>query len=1115
VSTDAGVLNITDASLGNAVGGRIITELPFEGRNVVGLLSIQPGVMFLGEPDPGTIGDWRSGAVNGSKSDQGNVTLDGVDVNDQQNHTAFTSVLRVTLDSVAEFRTVTTNAGAEMGRTSGAQVSLITKSGTNAIHGSLYEFHRNTVTSANDFLSNSSGVERAKLIRNVFGASLGGPIKKDRLFYFLNFEGRRDASDQVALRVVPTEEFRNGIFSYVRTDGSIGKLSPEQITALDPAHLGANPDVLALLKTYPLPNDFTQGDQLNTAGFRFNASTPLRWNTYIAKLNYQVDSSGKHQVFLRGNLQNDNFVPRVSTAIPQFPGNAASSVVLDNSKGLAAGYVAVLTPSLTSNFRYGFTRQGQQSTGSLTSGFTNFRGIDDRYSTTAGLTKIIPVHQFSEDMSWSKGAHNVTFGFTALLVNNQRLDFQHSFSSGFINYAVLLDGGKSLLAPDAVNSTNYREQFANLLGLISQINAQYNYDVQGNVLPQGQGIARKFVQHDYEFYGQDSWKVLRNLTITAGLRITIAPPVYEGNGIQTSPNVALGDWMNKRGALAAAGESQALAGPISLDLLGTQGSRGLYDTQHNLSPRFGVAYSPEAKSRLGRFFFGGEGKSSIRAGFGMFYDLFGQGLIRDVDSSALGFSTLLTPPPSPSNPAANALTAPRFTGFFNLPPASVMPPAPPGGFPQTYPEIFGVSNSVDQALKSPYTMNLDFSIGREFSHGFFIEGSYVGRLSRHSLARVDLAMPTNLVDKKSGMTYFQAAQQMSKLARQNDFAGADVSQVSPIPFFENLFPGYAADGLTATQQLYLNYFQPFAANETTALQLIDDGPSNGCSPCSILGPNAIFSSQFAALSGLTSIAGGNYHAMQWTVRKRFGSSLQFDFNYTYSKAIDLASYGESYQTANLTYTGLIQNAWDPRQSKAVADYDATHIFSAFMVAELPFGTGKRFLHDSRGFVNALVGGWQVSTIWRQASGLPGTVGNGGNWPTDWQLTPAATQIGPSPKQGTVKNGANGGPNIFADPAAAYAAYDYTLPGESGQRNGLRGDGPFSIDVGLGKRFTLFSIKDHPHTLQIRGEAFNVTNTARFDPASLDADKGNPATFGKYTSTLGNPRVMQFSARYEF
>jgi hypothetical protein len=143
------------------------------------------------------------------------------------------------------------------------------------------------------------------------------------------------------------------------------------------------------------------------------------------------------------------------------------------------------------------------------------------------------------------------------------------------------------------------------------------------------------------------------------------------------------------------------------------------------------------------------------------------------------------------------------------------------------------------------------------------------------------------------------------------------------------------------------------------------------------------------------------------------------------------------------------------------------------------------------------------------------VGNGGNWPTDWQISSAATQTGPAPKTGTVKNGANGGPNIFADPTAAYAAYDFTLPGESGQRSGLRGDGPFSIDLGLAKRFTLFSIKDHPHTLQIRAEAFNITNTVRFDPNSVDADKGNPATFGKYILTLGNPRVIQFSARYEF
>src|SRR5215470_12685175 len=136
-----------------------------------------PASLFFG--DPSQRDDYRSGSVNGGKSDQGNVTLDGVDVNDQQNRAAFTSVLRVTLDSVQEFRTTTTNGGADQGRGSGAQVALVTKSGTNTLHGSLYEYHRNTLTSANDFFNNASGVQRPKLIRNVFGTSLGGPVKKN------------------------------------------------------------------------------------------------------------------------------------------------------------------------------------------------------------------------------------------------------------------------------------------------------------------------------------------------------------------------------------------------------------------------------------------------------------------------------------------------------------------------------------------------------------------------------------------------------------------------------------------------------------------------------------------------------------------------------------------------------------------------------------------------------------------------------------------------------------------------------------------------------------------------------------------------------------------------
>jgi carboxypeptidase family protein len=213
VSAQAAALNTTDASIGSAFGESQVKSLPLEGRNVPDLLSLQAGVAYTGNrPDVNKDIDTRSGAVNGARSDQSNITLDGVDVNDQVNGYAFSSVLPVSLDSVQEFRVTTSNANADQGRSSGAQVSLVTKSGTNNFHGSLYEYHRNTYTSANDYfvklaeLQNGQPNDPPKLIRNIFGGSIGGPIKKERLFFFANYEGSRQhaaSSGNHSVRVQP------------------------------------------------------------------------------------------------------------------------------------------------------------------------------------------------------------------------------------------------------------------------------------------------------------------------------------------------------------------------------------------------------------------------------------------------------------------------------------------------------------------------------------------------------------------------------------------------------------------------------------------------------------------------------------------------------------------------------------------------------------------------------------------------------------------------------------------------------------------------------------------------------------------------------------------------
>ena len=229
VSAQAPVINTEDATMGIAFGENQVKELPLEGRNVPDLLTLQPGVAYTGNRADTSANDTRSGAVNGARSDQGNVSLDGIRVNDEGGQ-AFTSVLPVTLDSVQEFRVTTSNANADEGGTSGAQVALVTKSGTNSIHGSVYEYLRNTYTSANDYFNKLAQLTNCtlpnpndcntppKLIRNIFGASIGGPIKKDRLFLFMNYEGTRRAEETVSSgEEVPSLAMRDGVLQYLCT----------------------------------------------------------------------------------------------------------------------------------------------------------------------------------------------------------------------------------------------------------------------------------------------------------------------------------------------------------------------------------------------------------------------------------------------------------------------------------------------------------------------------------------------------------------------------------------------------------------------------------------------------------------------------------------------------------------------------------------------------------------------------------------------------------------------------------------------------------------------------------------------------------------------------------
>ncbi len=1149
VEANAVQLNTTDASLGNVVDQTQITELPTYARNIVALLANQPGVTIFGSAGQGANGtnnlDYRSGSVNGGKSDQGSVTLDGVNVDDQNTRAAFTSVLRVTPDSVEEFRSTTTNQDASGGRGSGASVAMVTKAGSNEFHGTLYEYRRGTETASNSFFNNRTGVPIAALLTNVFGASVGGPIKKNKLFFFMNYEGRRDRSASSVERTVPRPTMQAGMLNYHdKTTGALNTIGAAQIKLLDPLGVGISAAAIKDLAAMPVGNDLTFGDGLNTEGYRFNAPVASDQNTYIVKLDYKFDNAGNHAIFVRGNLQNDS-----ANGLPQFPGEPAASVTLANNKGLAAGSTDVFGPNLVSTFRYGFTRVGNQTTGVLTSNYEWFRGISTPNAVSTGTTRIIPVHNISEDLAWIKGAHSLRFGGTALLISNQSASLSNSYSSASSNPSWLAGSGSDLTGALNIASgdqVNFEYAAAALIGVEAQGTGAYNYMVDGTVIPPGAPVLRNFTNHEGELYVQDTWKVTHNLTMTYGLRYALQPAVYEANGQQASTNIAFGDWLSQRVNLANQGLSQNSVSPITFIPANSSGGRGIYPNHYNWQPRIGLAYSPTASDGISKLLFGGPGKTSIRVGAGFYYDMIGQPLAQTFSNTQFGLSSSLSNPANVTTLSA----APRYTTFYTVP-GVLVPPTPKGGLPVTYPSSgsgsFAITNSIDDQLKAPYTMNLDFSVSRDFGHGWFVQGAYVGRLSRHSLIQRDLAEPVDLVDPKSGQDYFTA---MSQLGSLLDYQGVTIANLPKIPFFEDMWSTAATGGFTATQIWGLDYHgdptRSIKANSnagdfTNTLNNADNAANCGKSTvlsssgrvsqmaCGIYGPWMIFNPQFSALSANSSLGKSDYHAMQWTIRKNM-KGMVMDLNYTWSKSVDLAS-----TTEGGSYSGFVINTFNPSLMRGVSNYDTTHQINASVIYLLPFGRGQRFLNSSNKAVNAIVGGWEVTGLYRQTSGLPFSVSDGSRWATNWELSSFAVPIGPSnpiPAVGSVGNGTqavascsgnpafngstiatNGGPNLWQNPAQAICGFREAFAGESGGRTQLRGAGLFNIDTGVNKTFLMpWSEKE---SLQFRWETYNITNSVHFDPASAGTSLTSPTGFGKLSNTLGSPRVIQFALRFKF
>ena len=814
VSAATETINTTDATIGNAINNETIMQLPSEGRNPQTLLALQPGVLFLGKTDST---ESRNGVVSGARSDQTNITLDGLDNNDQVNPAAFSGVLRTSLDATEQFRVTTSSSNADTGRSSGGQVNLVTKSGTNQIHGSTYWYNRSNLGVANDWFNKAAQINSGEpntpghLIRNTYGISLGGPLKRDKIFLFGNYEGNRQNEAAPTVREVPTASLRAGNLMYGAFDNSIVTLTPSQFASMDgtpdspnctmngtcPWGPGVNPNSVALFNQYPLNNGFTLGDGLNTGSYSFAASVPMIQNVYIARMDYNI--SEKHRFYIRASMQND-----ADSLAPFYPGQPATQKNTDNSKGISVNYTWTPNSTIVNNLRYGYIRQSIASTGAGNGPYVTFRGLDLPEADTRSSSTVVPTHNILDDYTWSKGKHTFQFGANYRQFTYENSTNANSFSTATANVNWMVNAGIAgyggtfdppsfgLPAVSDGFSTNYDYAVSMLAGLTNEETGRFNYTLSadgktGSLLGSGAPVKRDFRSNEFEYYIQDAFRPLPNLTLTAGLRHTILQTPWETNGQQVQPTIDMHQWFETRGRQAAAGSS--VQPDISFAPSGkARGGKPFYPMNwHNLAPRFALAFAPapEEGTWMNKLL-GGAGRSSIRAGYGMYYDHYGQGLVTNY--SKAGSYSLSSSISNPAN-TQTADTSPRFTGLHDLP--GLIPSAPSAiAYPQTSFEDdpntargFAITNGLDDHLQTPYSHVFNLSLQRELPGGFTFEANYVGRLGRHLLQQIDLAQPLDLVDPKSGMDYYTAATMLSQFADQNRV------QVPTIAYWENLLSG--------------------------------------------------------------------------------------------------------------------------------------------------------------------------------------------------------------------------------------------------------------------------------------------------------------------------------------
>jgi hypothetical protein len=1152
-------LQTTDATIGDVLQHQSLLRLPNVNRDSTTYLFLQPTANPAPSNAPNsTLTTTNSGQIAGARSDQNNMVLDGVDVTDRSIGATFTGplsqvqsiqpVIPTPAESVEEFRVGITNPTAGFSLSAGGQVTMVTRRGTNSLHGAFYDYFQNDGLNANTWENDLLGQRKSKLIDNRFGVSMGGPIFKDKTFFFANYEGRRFPHSASITRLVPTATLRTGFLRFRDATGNVvsydlatsNLCGASNSSPCDPRGLGLNPVVSKIWSFLPAGNDPTVGDGLNTTGFTAPVQAPLSTEFGVLRLDHNLNEKwfftgtfhyaeghdlSPDQVDIGGLLPSDKLgVPRALANQPTL------------QRLVTAGLSGAITPSLTSYFRFGSFRNysaavrvapfpqvpGTNVALLIAGGVPGFAALDQPIDADGQRARSESLQanglEFLESLAWVKGSHTVSFGGSFYRFRSASVSDDQGGLGLTVPVAVIDEQGNAIVPAsqrppvcggsatsnclgNPGDVTTWDRLYNATLGIIDNVSFVSARSGSFAALPAGSPVADKFSNYAPQFYFSDAWRLKSSLTVNLGLNYEWqSPPVEDSNrqsfiiNQQTNGIISSGQYF-------AAKRANALQGDIFNPTLAFQpvaalSRRTITNTDwKNVAPRVSVAWNPSLHGRtLGRLL--GDRKTVLRGGYSLVYDRM-NATNAGIESSLSAFYQGLSVTAPVNGTGQPFRIGSSGDGPAPLPsvPVETLPFAPSVPFGIQFAVLENPTNTIGRAHL------VDFTIQRELRSKLLLEFGYVGRLGRNLRMDTTLnAAPYFMVDKNSGQTFAQAYDMVANQLR----AGVPATSITAQPWFENYVSaagsGCGGGTANATQCLAMQFAGSFVnGNVSTLWQTGMDFLRlfNGQTP----GLNLQIIDPIVRVGG----SNANYNALIVSLHRQMSDGFTFDLNYTFSRSLD---YGGNTQDNGQGFS----SPFNPKLDYGISQFDRKHVVNAHWYLDIPVGKGHRF--GANKAADKLIGGWYLAGIFTANSGLPlcpsygsGAFGGG--------LIIAPANCGVPIKRlnpgGSIHHLATG-QNLFANPQAVLDNYRPILISQDTRnpRGTLRGLPAWRLDLSIGK---ITHVTERLR-LAFSADLINAFNHPLFGDPTLDMT--SPGTFGAIPVTeRDTPRAVQLGLRIEF